>query len=358
MTLQSKEVRAKVSDVLKKWRPYQKPNHKKAVVQILNSFLPFIGIWILMYLLWDISKWAVVGLGLLNAFFLVRIFIIQHDCGHRTFVRSGFWRNVIGYSCSLFSSIPYHYWAKSHHFHHQHNGMLEVRDIGDIHTLTVDEFKQKNRWQRFLYRIYRTPLVLFVLGPIYYVMIHNRLPLINFPEFKKIKWSLYIYNGVLIGIIALLCWLLDWQKIIAVHGITLGFFAIIAVWFFSVQHQHEHGYKHWKVNWDFLSAAITGSSYYKLPRLMNWFTGNIAIHHVHHLNPAIPNYHLAACVEATPWINQYTTEITFWESLKLMSHKLWDESTERMISFKEFYRREKKSGQLQSSTRNKEEMVA
>lgn len=165
--------------------PISKPNHTKAVIQILNSFLPFIGIWILMYLLWDISKWAVVGLGLLNAFFLVRIFIIQHDCGHRTFVRSGFWRNVIGYSCSLFSSIPYHYWAKSHHFHHQHNGMLEVRDIGDIHTLTVDEFKQKNRWQRFLYRIYRTPVVLFVLGPIYYVMIHNRLPLINFPEFKR-----------------------------------------------------------------------------------------------------------------------------------------------------------------------------
>ena len=354
MSLQSKEVRTRVSEVLKKWRPYQKPNHTKAVIQILNSFLPFIGIWVLMYLLWDISKWAVIGLGLLNAFFLVRIFIIQHDCGHRTFVRSGFWRNVIGYSCSIFSSIPYHYWAKSHHFHHQHNGMLEVRDIGDIHTLTVDEYKSKSRWQRFKYRIYRMPFVLFVLGPIYYLMIHNRLPLIKFPEFRKINWTLYLYNGVLIGIIALLCWLLDWQKIIAVHGITLGFFAIIAVWFFYVQHQHEHGYKHWKVNWDFLSAAIQGSSYYKLPRLVNWFTGNIDIHHVHHLNPAIPNYHLTACIQATPWINQFTTEITFWESLKLITHKLWDESSERMISFREFYKKEK-AGLLKGKMQKREE---
>ena len=142
MNLEIKDFKANVNLALKTLREYQKTDTKKAIIQILNSFLPFFAIWILMYNLWDVSKLAVFGLGILNALFLVRIFIIQHDCGHQTFVKSKGWRNTIGYACSLVSSIPYHYWAKSHHFHHNHNGMLEVRDIGDIDTLTVEEIQE------------------------------------------------------------------------------------------------------------------------------------------------------------------------------------------------------------------------
>lgn len=341
MELEKREFRDKIQSALKTLKQYQNPSYSKATIQLLNSFGPYILLWILMYNLWDYSKALVVLLGILNAFFLVRIFIIQHDCGHNSFVSSRHMRNIVGYVCSLFSAIPYKYWATSHHFHHNHNGMLEVRDIGDLDTLTVQEFAALTKFQRFWYRVYRSPIVMFGIIPIYYVLIHNRLALIKMPEFKKLKWSLTFNNVLLIGGVTLLCLLLDWKKVLFVHFITLFLFAIVAIWFFYIQHQHEKGYKHWKARWEFIYAAVKGSSYYKLPGIFNWFTGNIAIHHIHHLNPAIPNYNLKKSVDAIPWINQYTTEITFWESLKLATHKLWDESSERMITFKEYYHMEK-----------------
>ena len=326
---------------LKTIKPYQKVDNKKAIIQILISFGPFIILWVLMYNLWDVSKLAVFGLGLLNAFFLVRIFIIQHDCGHQSFIANRTWRNIIGYICSLMSGIPYFYWAKSHHFHHNHNGMLEVRDIGDLDTLTVEEFKAMNTWKRLVYRVYRSPLIMFFAIPLYYIFVHNKLPLINLPEFKSVKPQLWIYNAVYAVIFVGLCFLLDWKKFLIVQLMILSIFGIIAIWFFYIQHQHEHGYKHWKDRWEFMYAAIKGSSYYKLPALVNWLTGNIAIHHIHHLNPAIPNYNLKKSVEAIPWFNKYTTEIGFWDSLKLATHKLWDENQQRMITFREYYKMEK-----------------
>jgi omega-6 fatty acid desaturase (delta-12 desaturase) len=134
----------------------------------------------------------------------------------------------------------------------------------------------------------------------------------------------------------------DWKKVLFIQFIILSIFGIIAIWFFYIQHQHEHGYKHWKEKWEFMYAAVKGSTYYKLPKLFNWLTGNIAIHHIHHLNPAIPNYNLQKSIREIPWINKYTTEITFWQSLKVATHKLWDEQSERMITFAEFYLMEKK----------------
>lgn len=341
MSQNQAEFKDHVREALKAIRKYQTPSNAKAVIQILNSFGPFILVWILMYNLWDVSIAAVIGLGILNAFFLVRIFIIQHDCGHNSFVKSRFWRNTIGYICSIFSSIPYFYWAKSHHFHHSHNGMLEVRDIGDIDTLTVKEYSMLSEAKKFWYRVYRSPLVMFFLGPIYYIFIHNRFALIKLPEFKKEKVNLYISNIVMVSIIVTLCFVFDWKKFLGTQALILALFAIIAIWFFYIQHQHEHAYKEWKNKWEFMYAAIKGSSYYKLPRLMNWFTGNIAIHHIHHLNPAIPNYNLRKCVEEISWFNKYTTEITFWESLKLATHKLWDEQSQRMITMKEYRKLEK-----------------
>lgn len=335
------EYKVKITEALRELRKYSKPSTKKAVIQIINSFGPFIALWITMYLLWDVSKWAVVGLALLNSFFLVRIFIIQHDCGHQNYVKSKFWRDVIGYSCSLASSIPYFYWAKSHHFHHTNSGALEVRDIGDLNTLTVNEYASLPRAKRVAYRVYRSFPVMFLIIPIYYILIHNRLPMVKLPEFKKIRPQLYLANLVFILLMVGLCLVLDWRKVLFVQGFTLGFFSIIAIWFFYIQHQHEHSYKHWKDKWEFMIAAVKGSSYYKLPSIFNWFTGNIAIHHVHHLNPAIPNYNLAKSIESIPWFNDLTTKITFMESLKLAANKLWDEQSERMITFKEYYQLKK-----------------
>ncbi len=336
----TKELRSRITEALKSVKKFQTPDNTKATIQIINSFGPFLLVWVLMYFLWDYSIVAVVGLAFLNALFLVRIFIIQHDCGHQSFVKSKTGRDVIGFACSLFSSIPYSYWAKSHHFHHSHNGMLEVRDIGDIHTLTVKEFKDMSKFKRFWYRVYRSPIVMFVLGPIYYILIHNRLPLINMPDFKALRGKLHINNLVIAGVFVGLAFLVG-VKFLAIQFLILGFFSIIAIWFFYIQHQHEHGYKEWQSKWDYLVAAIKGSSYYKLPAWLNWFTGNIAIHHIHHLNPAIPNYNLKSCVEEIPWFNKFTTEVTFFESLKLAKNKLWDEASERMITLKEYYQMEK-----------------
>ncbi len=323
--------------LIKNFNKFTQTNSVKATIQILNTFLPFIGIWILMYISLDYSYWLTLLLGIINSFFLVRIFIIQHDCGHRTFLNNNFARNAVGYVCSLFSTIPYHYWAKSHHIHHSHNGQLDLRDIGDINTLTVKEFKESSKLQRFGYRVYRSFPVMFVLGPVYYVLIHNRLPMIKMEIFKNEKWRLLLNNVVLIGIFLALGYWLGWYKFLMTHMTIIVLFSIIAIWFFYVQHQHEEAYKQWKDKWDYLTAAIRGSTYYKLPVVFNWLTGNIGIHHIHHLNPAIPNYNLQQALAENQWINQYTTILTFWKSLKLASNKLWDEASQRMITFKEYY---------------------
>jgi acyl-lipid omega-6 desaturase (Delta-12 desaturase) len=327
--------------LLKAFSKYTQTDTKKATVQILNSFLPFIGLWILMYLSLEYSYWITFGLGIINAFFLVRIFIIQHDCGHRTFLKSTKARNIIGYMCSLFSTIPYHYWAKSHHLHHSHNGQLEMRDIGDINTLTVAEYAALPVWGKFKYRLYRSWLVMFVLGPLYYVLIHNRLPSINMDIFKNEKWRLWLNNFILLSIFVLLGYFLGWGKFLLTHLTVVSIFSVIAIWFFYVQHQHEAAYKQWKDKWDYLTAALRGSTYYKVPGMFNWLTGNIGIHHIHHLNPAIPNYNLKDALKENPWVNEYTTILGFWESLKLASNKLWDESQQRMITFKEYYSMQK-----------------
>ena len=178
-----------IKKVLKDWpqkvKDYQVPDKKKAIIQILNSFLPFIGLWILMYYSLEISYWLTIGLGFINAFFLVRIFIIQHDCGHQSFLKSRKTNNYLGMICSLFSLIPYKYWARSHNFHHAHNGQLENRDIGDITVLTVKEYQALSSLQKFQYRLYRMPITMFFIGPLYYILIHNRLPLISLKGWKK-----------------------------------------------------------------------------------------------------------------------------------------------------------------------------
>lgn len=315
---------------------YTQPKTGVAIRQMFNSFLPFVALWILMYISYDYSVFITFGLGMINAFFLVRIFIIQHDCGHRSFLKSNSARNIIGFCCSMVSMIPYKYWAKSHHVHHANNGMLELRDIGDINTLTVTEYTALTKWGRFKYKVYRSPLVMFVIGPLYYILIHNRLPLINLAQFKKVKKTLIWNNLALIAIFIVLALTLNWWKFFVTHAAVMVPFAIIAIWFFYVQHQHEEAYKEWKDKWDYVTSALRGSSYYKVPKLFNWLTGNIGIHHVHHLNPAIPNYNLKQCINENPWLNKYTTVLGFWESLKLASHKLWDEKSHRMITFKEF----------------------
>ncbi len=320
-------------------RRYQKPDLKKAIWQSITSFGPFLLIWVLMYLSLDYSLWITFGLAVVNGFFLVRIFIIQHDCGHQSFTKSKKLNNILGTVCSLFSFIPFKYWLKGHNYHHGHNGLLhEYRDIGDIDLLTVKEYEQLNRWQRFLYRLFRSAFVLFGLVPAYYVLIHGRIPSIKLKGWEKARRSVHINNLVLLLVCTLLGLWLGWKALVFVQLPILLVFGTVAIWFFYVQHQHEYAYKQWKDKWDYTVAAIQGSTYYKLPRVMHWFTGNIGYHHIHHLSSLIPSYQLAKCHHENPIFEKIAVKMTFKESLSCAFNKLWDEQQQRMISFKEYYR--------------------
>jgi omega-6 fatty acid desaturase (delta-12 desaturase) len=321
-------------------KAYQIPNTQKAVTQVLNSFLPFVAIWIAMYLLIDVSFWLVLPLAAVNAFFLVRIFIIQHDCGHQSFTGSRKANDIIGEVCSMISFMPYRYWAKSHNFHHGHNGILwEHRDIGDVKLLTVKEFRALSRFEKVRYFLFRSVPVLFFIGPAWYLLIQNRLPLIRFKGWEHAHRALLKHNLLLLAVHVGVVLLLGYKAFLMVHLPILLFFAVIAIWFFYVQHQHETTYKEWKDKWDYIRAAIQGSTYYKLPRLFHWLTGNIGYHHIHHLNPLVPNYQLARCHQENPLLDQLANKITFWQSLRCIYNKLWDEDQQRMISFREYFRK-------------------
>jgi omega-6 fatty acid desaturase (delta-12 desaturase) len=333
-------IEEKIKTDLKGWTKivskYTKPSSSKALIQILNTFIPYIAIWVLMYFSLEWSYFITLGLAVIAAFFTVRIFIIQHDCGHQNYFKRKWMNQVVGSICSPFSFIPYNYWATNHNFHHVHSGQLETRSVGDIDTLTVEEYLAMGTWDRLKYRIFRHPFVLFFVGPIYYLAIVNRLPLARVKGWKKTLFNLTFDNLLVAAVYVILAFFIGWKKFLMVQIPVTVFFGIIAVWFFYVQHQHEHAYKSWKANWDYLISAIKGSTYYKLPRIMHWLTGNIGYHHIHHLSSGIPNYNLRKCAEENPIFQKYVTKITFWKSLKLMSHKLWDEDSGRMITFKEF----------------------
>jgi len=321
-------------------KSYQLPNTRKAIIQILNSFLPFVAIWVAMYFLIDVSFWLVLPLAAINAFFLVRIFIIQHDCGHQSFTPNRKANDLIGEICSMLSFMPYRYWAKSHNFHHGHNGILwEHRDIGDINLLTVKEFKALPRWKKLHYALFRSFPVLFVIGPAWYLLIQNRFPLIRLKGWEHAHRALWKHNLLLIGLHVGIILLLGYKAFLMVHLPILLFFAVIAIWFFYVQHQHETAYKEWKDKWDYIRAAVQGSTFYNLPKMFHWLTGNIGYHHIHHLNPLVPNYELARCHQENPILDQVANKITFIQSLRCMFNKLWDEEQEQMITYREYFRK-------------------
>lgn len=330
------EIKASLRHWQKTLAPYQKANDNKALWQIANTILPFAAIWILIYFVIQYSILLSIPLFLLNAFFLVRIFIIQHDCGHQSFFSTKELNDFVGSFCSIFSFIPYKYWAKIHNFHHGHTGQIEVMDIGDIPTATVKEYMQKSWFGKLKYRIFRMPVITFVIAPMYYFTLGCRIPIKKVNSVRRQLITILVDNIWIISAYILLGAYLGWSKFFVIQGVLIFLFGIIAFWFFYVQHQHEYSYKAWKKNWDFLLSAIKGSSFYKLPRIMHWLTGNIGFHHIHHLNSLIPNYNLKKCFKENPIISKYATSVTFKESLKMMRYKLWDEEQQKMISFAEY----------------------
>lgn len=321
------------------WRtlvaPYQQPDTQLGIWQIINSFGGLFFCWGLMYWSLGISPWLTLLLALPAAGFLVRVFIIQHDCGHNSFFKSRRANDVVGIACSLFTMVAYKYWRKGHAIHHAHHAELEERGIGDIWTMTVQEYQQAPSWLRIAYRIFRNPFFLFGIAPTINFVILGRFPLAAQANWQHgEKASVWWTNLALAAWMTGVSLLIGFGNFVLIHLPVIFIAAGVGTWLFYMQHQFERTYWEHTPEWDYTLAAMHGSSYFKLPRLLQWFTGNIGFHHIHHLSPRIPNYHLQQCHDQNPLL-QRVTQITLRSSLQSLSLVLWDEERQRLVTFRE-----------------------
>ena len=316
------------------WRPivaaYLEPILARSVWQLMNSLLPFAGLLVLMYWSLNWSYWITLLLAVPTAGFSVRLFIISHDCGHQSFFRSKRFNNFWGELTALLVWTPYTYWKNEHARHHSSAGNLDRRGIGDIWTLTVDEYVAKPWSVRFIYRLYRTPLVLFGVLPLFLFMFGYRYWESWAGRAERLS---VLRTNLFIAMVLVLChYTIGLKAFFMIELPLTALGASMGVWLFYVQHQFEDVYWEKSEEWDFATQAIEGSSCYKLPRVLQWFSGNIGYHHVHHLSPRIPNYRLERCHRENA-VFQRASQITLWTSLKALRHRLWDERSRKMVGF-------------------------
>jgi len=287
--------------------------------------------------LYGIGYWATLLLAVPAAGLLVRMFMIQHDCGHGSFFRSRWVNDLVGRVIGVFTLTPYDHWRSAHAHHHATSGNLDRRGIGDIDVLTVDEYQALSKWQRVRYRLYRNPLLFFGIGPTYLFVIKQRFPFRSRPEGGRSIASVVFTNLAIAAVFGLAMYLLGVADILMVQIPITLLASSIGVWLFFVQHQFAHTYWERQTEWSFQDASLHGSSYYDLPKVLRWFTADIGIHHVHHLCSKIPNYRLRECVDANPGLAD-VRKLTLWESLKCMRLTLWDEHAKRLIGFRDMRR--------------------
>jgi len=313
--------------------PFEKADRKKSIIQVINTFVPFFCLWFLAYRSLSISIWLSLTLSVIAAGFLVRIFIIFHDCTHMSFFKSSKANRILGTITGIITHFPFEKWKRDHAIHHATSSNLDKRGTGDVWVMTVDEYAAASFWKRLVYRLYRNPIVLFGLGPFYLFLLSNRL---NRKGAKhKERWNTYLINFSIVAIYSLLIWMIGWQAFFIVQFPILFVAGSLGIWLFYVQHQFEDSYFENEDEWDYVKAAVDGSSYYKLPKLLQWVTGNIGFHHVHHLSPRVPNYNLEKAHDTTPPLQQATT-ITLTSSLKSIRFRLYDQSSRSFVNFKEF----------------------
>jgi acyl-lipid omega-6 desaturase (Delta-12 desaturase) len=317
-----------------KWKEivarYQKSSVRRAVWQIVNTLVPYAALWYLMYLSLAVSYWLVVPLAVLAGAFVVRVFIISHDCGHGSFFKSRTANDILGFITGVLTFTPYHHWRWEHSIHHSSSGDLDRRGTGDVWTLTVQEYLEASRWKKFSYRLARNPIVLFVLAPLFLFLIMQRFPKLKAPLRERL--SVYWTNLALLAIAGGLSWAFGFKAYLIIQLTVLMVAGTAGVWLFYVQHQFEGVYWERSGEWDYATAALKGSSFYKLPKVLQWFSGNIGFHHIHHLSPRIPNYHLEKCHEAEP-LFQTVKPITLLGSLKSFTFRLWDEQKHRLVGY-------------------------
>jgi omega-6 fatty acid desaturase (delta-12 desaturase) len=314
---------------------YGTPNRARSVAELAITALPLMALWTAAWFVFSLGyAWASLLIAIPAAGFLLRLFMIQHDCGHGAFFAERQANDWVGRVIGVLTLTPYDCWRRSHAIHHATTGNLDRRGIGDLDTLTVREYQSLSRWGRLKYRLYRHPLIMFGLGPAYVFLLQQRLP-IGLMRAGWRPWVSTMATNLAIGlIVVVLAWFIGIKAFLLVHLPIMLLAATAGVWLFYVQHQFE--YTIWERNerWNLHQAALYGSSYYDLPALLRWFTANIGIHHVHHLSSRIPYYRLPRVLREHPELRDIG-HITLLQSFRCVPLVLWDEAQRRLVSFRD-----------------------
>jgi omega-6 fatty acid desaturase (delta-12 desaturase) len=317
-------------------KPYAQPDWRRAVGQIFNSLVPYLAL--LAAMLYLVSHgypyWITLALSVPATGFFIRTFIIFHDCCHESFLPSERVNNILGYCIGVLAFTPYEQWRWTHFVHHETFGNLDHRGVGDIKLMTVDEYRAAPWLTRAMYRIYRNPFVMFGIGSAVLFALIYRFPIKSAPP--EARFSVWFTDIALIGIVGGLSLLVGFPAYLMAQGPTLFLAWMLGVWIFYVQHQFTGVYWARDDRWNFADAVLHGASYYRLPRVLQWFTGNIGLHHVHHARSMIPNYHLQQCYDATPELQSVTPQ-TLRTSMSALRNNLYDEEQGRLVPFSDLH---------------------
>jgi omega-6 fatty acid desaturase (delta-12 desaturase) len=313
---------------------YRQPNRVRSVVELTITALPLAALWAAAWFAYSNGYWwASLLIAIPASGFLVRLFMIQHDCSHGAFFPRKWANDWVGRVISVLTMTPYDFWRRTHAVHHATSGNLDRRGLGDVDTLTVREYIALSRWGRLKYRLYRNPVVLFGLGPGYVFLLRQRLPFGLLRSGWRPWISTQATNAAIVSIAAVLIWLIGFKAFFLVHLPITLLAATFGVWLFYVQHQFEETFWSENGNWNLHEAALHGSSYYDLPPLLQWFSANIGIHHVHHLCSRIPYYRLPNVLRDYPELRD-VGRLTLLQSFRCVRLVLWDEAQRRLITFR------------------------
>ena len=314
---------------------YREPSRARSLIELTITALPLVALWVAAWFAyWFGFWWLTLLIAIPAAGFLMRLFMIQHDCGHGAFFRNRWANDWVGRVIGVLTMTPYDFWRRTHAVHHATSGNLDRRGMGDVDTLTVREYQALSPLGRLKYRLYRNPVVMFGVGPAYLFLVRHRLPM----GLMRAGWrpwlSTQATNAAIAAIALVLIWLIGVGAFFLVHLPIMLLAATFGVWLFYVQHQFEDTFWNESRGWNLHEAALYGSSHYDLPRPLRWFTANIGIHHVHHLHSRIPYYRLPRVLRDHPELRDIG-RLTLLESFRCVRLVLWDETQRRLVSFRE-----------------------